>query len=45
MLLIGTMRKQELNKRDKPWILCDKREEEYYGKCEQKYKQESEEGN
>ena len=44
MLLIGTMKKQELNKQDKLWILWD-REEEYYKKCEQKYKQESEEGN
>ena len=45
MLLIGTMKNQELNKQDKLWILCDKRGEEYYKKCEQKYKGENEEGN
>jgi hypothetical protein len=27
------------------WILCGKREEEYYKKCEQKYKQDIKEGN
>jgi hypothetical protein len=45
MLLIGTMINQKLNSQDKFWILCDRREEEYCKKCEQKHKEESEEGN